>query len=44
MVGDSVVFIDFRVQSLLKGQLSDVASVSVKLSAVTPSPMFLSHP
>jgi hypothetical protein len=43
MVGDSVVLIDLRVQSLLKGQLPNVASVSVELSAVTPSPMFLCH-
>jgi hypothetical protein len=44
MVGDSVVLIDLRVQSFLKGQLLDVASVSVELGAVTPSPMFLCHP
>jgi hypothetical protein len=35
MVGDSVVFKDFHVQLFLKGQLSNVANVSVELSAVT---------
>jgi hypothetical protein len=43
MMGDSVVLIDLRVQSLLKGQLPNVANVSVELSAVTLSSMFLCH-
>jgi hypothetical protein len=38
-----MVFIDLRVQSLLKGHLSNVANVSVELSAVTPSSMLCCH-
>jgi hypothetical protein len=43
MVDNSVVFIDLRVQSLLKGQLSNMASVSVELSAITLLSIFLCH-
>jgi hypothetical protein len=43
MMGDSVILIDFRVQSLLKALLPNMANVSVELSAVTSLSMLYCH-
>jgi hypothetical protein len=43
MIDDSMILINLRVQSLMKGPLPNIANISVELNAVTPSSILCCH-